>query len=210
MKLIQGLKKSIEFKVRNLKVLGDSELIVRKIRNTIHCVSPNLKGFRTKVWDLITNFNAFNINSIPRLQNAASDLLATFATRLVPTNNKCSIELIFRPSIPHNVTNLRVFDDDQQILEFLTNDENFKDSVIDDEEHQANIQSRNFMPKGVTTLEGLFDLNNKFRRPTNVKTNSSSMQCKLIHLGTEVEPKYVNLGKCCSPGERCKFIILFQ
>ena len=47
--------------------------------------------------------------------------------------------------------------------------------MIDDEEHQANIQSGNFMPKGVKTLEGLFDLNNKFRVPTNVKTNSSSM-----------------------------------
>ena len=36
------------------------------------------------------------------------------------------------------------------------------------------------------------------------------MQYELINLGTEVEPKYVNLGKCCSPGERSKFISLFQ
>ena len=65
-----------------------------------------------------------------------------------------------------NVTNLRVFDDDQQIIDFLTNDENFKDSVIDNEQHQDNLQSGNFMPKGVRTLEGMFDLDNKFRRPT--------------------------------------------
>ena len=31
-----------------------------------------------------------------------------------------------------------------------------------------------------------------------------------MNLGTEVEPKYVNLGKCCSPGERWNFIKLFQ
>ena len=74
-----------------------------------------------------------------------------------------------------NVTNLRVFDDDQQIIDFLTNNETFKDSVIDYEEHQANLQSGNFMPKGVKMMEGLFDLNNKFRRPSNVKKNSSSM-----------------------------------
>ena len=86
----------------------------------------------------------------------------------------------------------------------------FKDSLTDDEEHQANIQSGNFMPKGVRTLEGMFDLNNKFRKPANVKTNSSSMQYELINLGTKVEPKYVNLGKCCSPGERNRFISLFQ
>ena len=77
--------------------------------------------------------------------------------------------------MPDNVTNLRVFDDDQQILEFLTNDENFKDLVIDDEEHQANLQSGNFIPKGVRTLEGMFDLNKKFRKLSNVKTNSSSV-----------------------------------
>ena len=71
------------------------------------------KRIPNEVWELITNFNAFNINSIPRLQNAATDLLATYAARLVPTINKCSIELIFRPSVPDNVTNLRVFDDDQ-------------------------------------------------------------------------------------------------
>ena len=32
----------------------------------------------------------------------------------------------------------------------------------------------------------------------------------MINLGTEVEPIYVNLGKCCSPDERSKFISLFQ
>ena len=65
------------------------------------------------------HFNAFNINEIPRLQNVAADLLATFASTLVPTNNKCSIELIFRPSVPDNVTNLGVFDDNEQIIIFL-------------------------------------------------------------------------------------------
>ena len=49
------------------------------------------------------------------MQNIAADLLATSASRLVPTNNKCSIELIFRPSVVDNITNLRVFDDDEQI-----------------------------------------------------------------------------------------------
>ena len=36
------------------------------------------------------------------------------------------------------------------------------------------------------------------------------MQYELINLGKEAEPKYFNLGKCCSPGERSKFIDLFQ
>ena len=56
----------------------------------------------------------------------------------------------------------------------------------------------------------MFDLDNNFRKPANVKTHSSSLQFELINLGTEAEPKYVNLGKCCSPGERSKFISLFR
>ena len=36
------------------------------------------------------------------------------------------------------------------------------------------------------------------------------MQYELINFGTEAEPKYVNLGKCCSPRERRRFINLFQ
>ena len=79
------------------------------------------------------NFDAFNINLIPRLQNVAIDLLATSAAIFVPTNNNCSIELIVRPSLAENFTNLRVFHDYQHILECLTNDDTFKDSVIDDE-----------------------------------------------------------------------------
>ena len=43
--LIQGLKKAIEFKVRNLKVFGDSEIIVKQVHNTIHCLSPHLKWY---------------------------------------------------------------------------------------------------------------------------------------------------------------------
>ena len=59
--LIQVLKKAIQFKVKNLKVDGDSEIIVKQIRNTIHCLSPHLNGYQNKVWDFLMNFNVFNI-----------------------------------------------------------------------------------------------------------------------------------------------------
>ena len=112
------------------------------------------------------HFNAFNINAVPRLQNTATNLLATYTSRLVPTNNKYSIELIFRPSVPDNVTNLRVFDDDEHIINVLTNEEYFKESIIDEEEHLSGLQNEYaiqgyFKPKAVRTLEGMFDLQSK-------------------------------------------------
>ena len=69
------------------------------------------------------------------------DLLATFASRLAPTNNKCSIELIFRPLVPDNVTNMRVFDDYEQIINFFMNEESFKESIINEEEHLLGLQT---------------------------------------------------------------------
>ena len=124
------MKKAIELKVKNLKVYGDSEIVVKQIRNKIHYISPHLKAYQNEVWDLLINFHAFNIVSIPRLKNAAADLLATSVARQVPSNNRCSIELLFRPSVPDLLTNLQVFDDDQQILECLMNDETFKGAII--------------------------------------------------------------------------------
>ena len=56
----------------------------------------------------------------------------------------------------------------------------------------------------------MFELIEKFRRPTNVKTHSSTLQFELINLGTENNPKFVNLSKCYSPAERDKFVGLFK
>ena len=80
------------------------------------------------------------------------------------------------------------------------NEEYFKESIIDEEEHLSSLQNEdaikgNFMPKVVITLEGMFDLQNNFWKPTNVKTNISSMQHDLVNMGLEAEPKYVNFGK---------------
>ena len=66
--LIQGLYKAIGLNVKYLKVYGDSEIVIRQVRNTIHCLSGHLKHYQTLVQDLTTQFLAFNISSIPRNQ----------------------------------------------------------------------------------------------------------------------------------------------
>ena len=89
-----------------MKVYGDSEIIVKQIRNQIQCISPHLKAYQNEVRDLLKKNYAFNIVSILRLKNAAADLLAISVARLVPSNNWCSIELLFRPSVSDMITNL--------------------------------------------------------------------------------------------------------
>ena len=64
--LFQGLTNVMELKVKNIKVYGDSEIVVKQIRNKIHYISPHLKDYQNEVWYLLINFHAFNISSILR------------------------------------------------------------------------------------------------------------------------------------------------
>jgi len=47
--LIQGLYKAIDLKVQYLKVFGDSKIIIKQVRNTIHCLSTHLKHYQSLV-----------------------------------------------------------------------------------------------------------------------------------------------------------------
>jgi hypothetical protein len=178
-----------------------------------------LKGYQHEVWNFLYSFESFNINSIPHCQNVDADILANATSRFIPPNDGFSIEIIFRPSILDNVTNWRVFNNDTQIINFLTSFDVFQDSVIDDEAHEQDLQDyrdessktkANCIPKNVLSLEKLFDLQTKFRRLMNPKTNNSTMMHFLVNLGTPEQPKYINLGTCCSEEEKHTFMQLFK
>jgi hypothetical protein len=70
----------------------------------------------------MNHFVAFNIIYVPRSLNSNADLLANVASKLIPSEdllaNKISVELIFNPFAQDNITNWRVFDDDDQIFNF--------------------------------------------------------------------------------------------
>jgi hypothetical protein len=180
---------------------------------------------------LIKSFDAFNISQVPRSLNLYVDLLSNVSSRIIHYENllpdKFSVELLYRPSIPNNVTNWRVFDEDKQIIGFLHQEDTVKDSIIEeyqnDREINANIlvsinQSMdkdkpsqiNNIPKSVIRLEKLYDLQDKFKKVTNCNTNNSSMHFEVINLGFEKMPQTIKLGKKCSCEERQTFIKLFK
>ena len=180
----------------------------RQVRNSINCTSNHLKNYQREVWDLMNKFESFNIKSIPRTLNHEADMLANAASNLCPSDdfshNKFSVELIYKPSIPDNIMNWRVFEDDEQIINFLHSEDTFKGLVIDDEQHEALLQAStsaskekleqsNIIPKNIVKLEKLFDLQEKFRRPTNTKTRSSTLLYEAVNLSTEQDPKNINL-----------------
>jgi ribonuclease HI len=228
--LLQGLRKALDMHIQNLIVFGDSEIVVRQVRNSIHCLTLHLKCYQSEVWSLINKFSAFNINSIPRSSNAEADLLANVASKLLPADglspNAFSVELLFRPSIPDNITNWRVFDDDQQIINFLHMEETFQGAVIDEQMHDDNLHDFtvipnpkppealsdmvNSLPKSVARLEKFYDFEDKFKKAVNCKTNSSSLTYEKVNLGTSENPQCINLGLGCSKQEKIAFIKLFK
>jgi ribonuclease HI len=193
--LLQGLRKALDMCIQNLIVFDDSEIMVRQVRNSIHCLTPHLKCYQSEVWSLINQFSVFNINSIPRSSNVEADLLANVASKLLPADglspSTFSVELLFRPSVPNNITSWRVFEDDQQIINFLHMEETFQGAVIDEQTHDENLRDFtvipnskppealsdmvNFIPKSVVRLEKFYDFEDKFKKMVNCKTNSSSL-----------------------------------
>lgn len=96
--------------------------------------------------------------------------------------------------MPDNITNWRVFNDDEQIINFMTMEDTFKGSVINEGQHDAEIKremiepsktfGENYIPRSMVKLEKFYDLQDKFKRVTNCKTHSLVMQYEVINLGT--------------------------
>ena len=131
-------------------------------------MSPHLSNYHRLIRDMTSSFPAFNIRFVPRSQNFDPDLLGNTTSRLIPPEGlspqNFSIELIYRPSIPDSVTNWKVFDDDQQILDFLLSRNTFESMAIDEADHEKSLSDpSNIIPKSIISLEKFCDLQDKFR-----------------------------------------------
>jgi hypothetical protein len=133
-------------------------------------------------------------------------LLANVAPRLIPLDklmhDSFSIELLYMPSIPNNIVIWRVFDNDQQLINFLHFKDTFKDSIIDEGQHDMLMNTdnnddteatkaagpSNNIPRSVVRLEKLYDLQEKLEKLTNCKTNNSYLQFETVNLGSKFSP----------------------
>jgi hypothetical protein len=104
-----------------------------------------LQNYQTEVSDLNSKVLAFNITVVPRSHNQEVDLLANVASHLIPAEgfqrDSFTIELIFRPSILDNITNWHVFNDDQQIIDFLHSEGIFQDVFVDELTSEENLHN---------------------------------------------------------------------
>lgn len=67
--------------IKNLKVIGDSKLVISHIRSKYASNNKRLKQYRNVVWDEIKKIYAFNIDWKERSHNRMADLLGNIALR---------------------------------------------------------------------------------------------------------------------------------
>lgn len=89
-----------------------------------------LKSYKQIVQDLLEEFQAFNIQSVPRNKNKHADRISTIGTHYdipeqVADDKEKQIRIFLRPIFLDNCTNWKVFDSNVQIVNFLQNEAKF-------------------------------------------------------------------------------------
>jgi ribonuclease HI len=77
--LILGLETALEHGTSVISIYLDSELLVRQIQGIYRVKNPDLKPLMVKIRDLLDRFDTWNIEHVPRSENAMADGLANEA-----------------------------------------------------------------------------------------------------------------------------------
>ena len=165
-----------------------------------------MRAYCNAVLDILKVFFDYTITCVPRAQNVIADSLATVARNLktpMNSNNKFEIHVKHHPAIPNNQRYWQVFQDDEGIDEFLQNEGKFKDTSIDVEYDDGEVDievnlmevlqlKENVIPKGLIPLEELFDQDDVAWKPSLVPTEKGVED---VNIGSTENPKTVKLSK---------------
>lgn len=215
--LIHGLLQDISQGARVLHAFGDSEIVVKQVRKKYIYLDKRLSHYHNRVWDLIESFDAFNIQSVNLSNNQVANSLAQATSSLEPlaieSINQFTVELSLIPSIPDNVTNFEVFEDDDHICEFLLSSDIFATQIIDEDEtiEEAEFDDDgimnlkiNIIPRGIIKLERMFN-QDQINEIKNQKTDGD--QYEKVNAGVEDEIRNVCISKICTLEEKAGIIL---
>jgi hypothetical protein len=199
--LLLGLEIAKDMGIKILSIKGDSDLVILQVKNKFACKSERLKKYRNAIWDTIELFDAIDLISVPRDQNSLADSLAVAASTLQPLEDlikgKGKLEIIFRPSVPDNVDHWQVFRDDEQILRFIYNVQEFSGfNVSYKEEGKDYVEKdnpiKNPVPRGITSLEKIFDMHDMYKKKKEVIKPGSYIE---VNFGTEEVSRLIKIEK---------------
>jgi len=208
--LITSLKILKKLNAKRIFVYGDSKLVIKQVKGEYQTKHPQMRAYKNAVLDILRMFLEYNLTAVPRTQNIIADSLATVARNLkIPLNsiNKFEIHGKHRLVVPDNIRYWQVFWDDNEINAFSQNEGKIKnDSISDDcdtDEQEIEVNQMevlqlkdNIIPRGLISLEDLFDQDDVARKLSFVPTDKG---VEYVNHGTADKPKLVNLSKHCLP-----------
>ncbi|KAK4856809.1 hypothetical protein QYF36_021535 [Acer negundo] len=94
-----GLDLAKSLNVRNIKVLSDSQLVVRQLNGTYEARDRRMSAYLNKVKHLQSTFDEFSIEQIPRAENTQADALASLGSTTTNNSKLVPIVHLMSPSI---------------------------------------------------------------------------------------------------------------
>jgi len=85
---------SLQMKVENLIVTGNSKLIINHIKKKYKIKKEKLKFYAKRVNELMEYFNSFNMSFIPRDKNKKSNSLEIVASLFNPNDSQVKIHYV--------------------------------------------------------------------------------------------------------------------
>ena len=107
---------------------GDLELVIKQVEGVYQTKYTRMRAYRNLVLDMLENFQAYSFRVKTREQNSIVDSLAVSASLfIIPMRSieKYEVEICDRPAIHNNITHWKVFEDDQQVKNFMELKEEF-------------------------------------------------------------------------------------
>lgn len=120
--LLLGLKLLKSLGENKISVLGDSDLVIQQIKGSFLMIDLRLRAYRGTVIEILNTFHETQLAKVLRKHNLHAHSLATFSSTcklLFEPNHQFTTEVRHRPTIPDNVKNWQVFENDSQINNFF-------------------------------------------------------------------------------------------
>lgn len=77
--LMAGLLHAIKEKIKIIRIIGDSQLIIKQVTGAFQVKNKELKKHNEKVLEYLTEFDEWSIKWVPRKQNTLADYLVNLA-----------------------------------------------------------------------------------------------------------------------------------
>jgi len=132
--LLLGLKLLKTLGAEKVSILGDSDLIIQQMKGNFVTNDNRMRAYRIATTNILNAFTEFKLDKISRNHNIHAHSLDTFASTcklLFDPNHHVTAEIKHRPTVPNNVKDWEVFENDTQINNFLTLEHEFSNINID-------------------------------------------------------------------------------